>query len=126
MNMIGRTLVILAAALVVVGLTFAAVRAGVVGGVGGEFRGERPGRPFEQVQSSATGGQPATQPQRGEFERRGPGREGGGIFGVVEVLKNALIIGVIVAVVSLFQRLTQRSQTGQPNRRPPAEPGELV
>ena len=99
MKLIGRTLIILAAALVVAGATFAYGQSGYAGGR--ESFAER------GVQAQQAG-QPAPGADRGDFRRGGPGgREhdrGPSLFGIGEIVKDLLIIGVIVAAVALATR----------------------
>lgn len=112
MSIIVRTLVILAAALVVVAGMFAFRQSSLAQNLsrgpgdqftqeGGQFNRE----PFNtsQLPSREAGG-------RG-FERGGhAGREGGGIFGMVEVVKNAGIMAVLIAIGALLTRTTGRKR----------------
>lgn len=106
MKLIGRTIIILIAALVVVGATFAYGRSGYAGG--GRERFPTQGDAAAQDSSA---GQPGFDPAApgagsGEFRRgEGPGgrdhNRGPSLFGVGEIVKDLLIIGIIVAAVSL-------------------------
>ena len=105
MKIIGRTLVILAAALVVVGITFAVARSGYL------TSAARQGPPsgFSQGQAGAS---------QGTGARGGPGRGergSGGLFALFEVGKNLGIIAVIVAIVApmsyVLSRRKQRTST---------------
>ncbi|MFN8569218.1 MAG: hypothetical protein U0Z44_17240 [Kouleothrix sp.] len=115
MKLIGRTLVILTAAMLVVGATWALVGAGFGGGAPGDAR-ER--RAFEQ--------RPAGQPGAGRARPGGFEREGGrgpSLFGAGEIVKDLVIIAVIVAIVSLIKRaLPRRRARFVPQRgAPPPE-----
>jgi hypothetical protein len=118
-----RTLIILAAALLVVGATMGLVSAGVISG-DNSFGHGRDG--FERQPPP---GFADRQPQPGSFSSGQGGREGfggrpegfggreggrGGIFAVGELLKNLVMIAVIVAVVSLLSRALG---TRRPRRR---------
>ena len=109
MKLIGRTLAILAAALIVVGATFALGNSGMLGGFGGPGGGE-----FRERQTAgATTGTAAqgTRPQRGEGGGfREGGREGGpgGFFAIAELGKSVGVIGVIVALVAFGRGVIQR------------------
>lgn len=115
MKLIGRTLIILAAALVVVGGTFAYVQSGFAGGGRDRFA-ERAGgfaRP-------ANPGQPGFGPSagRGEFGRGefGPGGRdrGPSLFGIGEIIKDLAIIGIIVAVVTTLTGALSRRRDQPP------------
>jgi len=115
---LGRLLLILAAALVIVGATYGLAQAGFLrnlmggrgelfefeGGEGGRLRGPEAGfeprlRPGGEDASGQFG---QARPERFGAQGRDGGREGGSLFGVGEVVKNLAIIGVIVlAVVAL-------------------------
>lgn len=130
MKLIGRTLVILAAALVVVGATFGVSRSSLASGMRSfPAEGPRAGQQLvNREQGQASGVQSAAPRfERGGFEGR-EGRPGGSaIFGILGVLKNVMVIGAIVAGVSLVSRLMQRSQPDRPVRRPPpSEPPALI
>ncbi|MBK9712687.1 MAG: hypothetical protein IPO81_15455 [Kouleothrix sp.] len=109
MKIVARTLAILAAALLVVGATY--VYASSSSAAGFEERGGF-GRP-----------QIGEQGPPGGFDHGGFDRERGGgpsLFGIGEVIKNFVIIGVIVAVVSLATRLLPRRPAGSgPRQSPP-------
>ena len=96
-----RILMILAAALVVVGMTFALNQSGVL-------QMEGPERSEQALLSQPSGtdegnSQEFSRPERGEHP------EGGvGIFGAVEVLKSLVIVSVIVAIVAGVSTLWKR------------------
>lgn len=132
MQFLGRTLVILAAALVVVGITVAVSRVGLASGGNGSFqqRGEfvqRPGRAAAAESAAVPGGRQA------ERERAHPGAHGrhaggAGLFGLGELLKNLVVVGLIVAAVVQGPRLEhwlRRNRDVSP-QRPPADPAESV
>lgn len=105
MHMFGRILAILAAALVVVGITFAVARSGYLTNT------TRQGPP-----SGFTQGQAGSPQARGP---RGGGDSGaGGLFALFEVGKNLGIIAVIVAVVAPISHvLSKRKQRNRSERR---------
>ena len=120
MKIIARTLAILAAALVVVGVAFALNHSGSA-----TASAQRDMPPeFAQAASTSTDGSStstsAARPQRGPG---GDHNESASMFGLVEVLKNLVIVGVITAVVvgikRLFTRRSPRSGGPQP-QAPPA------
>jgi hypothetical protein len=117
MKIVFRTLIILVAALVVVGIAGALNSAGTfdnLGPIGREGFGD--GREFN--------GQPPTLPdgtrpnleqgggfQRGGFGRGGSNREGRGganVFGLAEIGKNLLIMTVITIVIVSVSKLIKR------------------
>lgn len=112
MKWLFRTLVILAAALVVVGITFALNQSSVL-----QMEGpERPDQALMAQQSGATGSdsQESSQPERGERP------EGGmAILGAVDMLKSLVTVSVIVAIVAGGSTLWKRARgrLGK-NRRP--------
>lgn len=102
MNTLKRSLIILVAALVVVGGTFAVTQMGWLNNIGfGEGREFRPDGP--QLSGDVEGSVP---PQfnggdfpDGDFRGRG---ERGGLFGIGELIKNlAIVAGIFVAVVAV-------------------------
>lgn len=104
MKLIGKIILILAAALVVVGATVALANTGLLPSGGrGEFREGRPERTL------AVGEEPVDfeRGERSEFGR-GEGREGGFGFGWLSWVKNLGLIGLIVAGVALVDRLRTR------------------
>jgi hypothetical protein len=121
MKIIGRTLIILALALVVSGATYALAGSRSAGGFDGfPRRGEfQPG--------GAPGGfQPGGFPQRGEFGRGGERDRGFSLFGAGELLKSLLIIGAVVAVGApaaglLRRRQPSRARAAQAREAAPSE-----
>ena len=110
MKLVGRTVAIVLAALLVCGATYALGTAGLLGSGRGEFRERQ-----RAGQTNATGTQLETQaqPPQGQFpegfEGRGRGgREGGGLFGLFEVGKSLAIVALIVAVVASAQSMIRR------------------
>lgn len=132
MQFLGRSLVILAAALIVVGITVAVSRPGLATRGNADFqqRGEfvqPPGREAAAESAAVPGGRQA--------ERAGPhsgahGRHAGsaGLFGLGEVLKSLVVVGLIVAAVVQGPRLEHwlRRNRNVPPQRPPADPIESV
>ncbi len=110
MKFIGRTLIILLAALAVVGATMALAG----NNTAGSFGEAGPHQGFEQNGTNAQGGfQP---PARGGFER-GRG-EGGGLLRAGELLKSMIVIGVIVLIVApIASLLRRRKTTSMPTRQ---------
>jgi hypothetical protein len=104
MKLIARILAILAAALVVVGVTFAISQTSFA-------QSTLPAMPDRAAQASSTATQvSATPPQRG------PGGEHGGqgmsLFGAIDLLQNVVVVGAIVAMVALAKRLWARIAGG--------------
>lgn len=114
MKLIGRTLAILAAALVVVGVTFALGSSGLAGTAGGP-----PDR--AAAMSQTAGGPAAGRPRRDHAES-----SGFSVFGIGEVLKNLVLVGVIVAIVRFGMRLFSRRGSGAKSRRTPSAPAPSV
>ena len=117
MKIILRTLIILAAALAVVGIAGALNSAGAFGNLGPLGReGFEGGRPFEREFN----GQLPTRPnfEQGGFQRgRGEGREGRGgasAFGLSEVFKSLVMMTVVIVVIVPASKLLKRLR---PNRR---------
>jgi hypothetical protein len=106
-----RTLIILAAALVVVGATMTYASSGTASGPGRDSFEGRPPSGF--AEGTRPSGFP---PGGGGGPREGHGdHEGGrGGFAAGELLKNLAIIAVIIAVVSLLNRIIG---TRRPQRR---------
>jgi uncharacterized membrane protein len=104
MKIIGRTLIILIAALAVVGIIWmVGQRLGTnnLSGAGGRSRlGDfnPAGQPPSGGQRFAAGGFP-------DGGREGGEGRGGGFFGVFDVFKNLVVIGVIVLIVMGFSAL---------------------
>ncbi len=97
MKIILRTLIILFAALLVVGATLAFTSSGILPTSGGRDGFERqPPAGFVEGQS-----RPGA-PSGAEGSRRERGHEGGGMFSAFELLKNLVVMAVIIAFVSLF------------------------
>ena len=100
MNLLKRTLIILVAALVVVGGTVAVARVGWLNNIGfGEDRESRPDGP-----RFGGDGDSGIRPQfdEGAFpggDFRGRGERGGSLFGIGELIKNLVIVSGIFAVV---------------------------
>lgn len=104
MRVITRTLIILAAALVVVGATMAYASSGLAGGPASFERG-RGGFERQPPPGSHAGGRPESGDRRAGF---GDHHEGGrGLFAAAEMVKNLVIIAAIIAVVALLSRLTR-------------------
>jgi hypothetical protein len=104
-----RTLIILAAAMVVVGATMAYASSGFAAGSGRDGFDRRPPAGFAEGSGPPgfiPGGEGARPEGFGDRPDGPGGREGGrGAFGASELLKNVAIIAVIIAVVSLLSRL---------------------
>lgn len=111
MKIISRTLVILAAALVVVGITFAVARSGYL------TSAARQGPPsgFSQGQAGASQG-------TGVRAERGAG----GLFALFEVGKNLGIIAVIVAIVAPISYVLSRRKQRNSIRRQASPPDPQV
>lgn len=120
MKVLVRIVWILAAALVVVGITFALNQSGVL-------QMEGPERADQALRAQQSG---TTASETGEFSppERGERPDGGmGVFGAVDVLKNLVIVGVIVVIVAggstLWKRI--RGHLGR-NRSPSAPKAQAV
>jgi hypothetical protein len=107
MRTIGRILVILLAALVVVGAIGALVNNGLIAGQGSSGReGERPH--FGTLEDGDGQGRAIGQRPEGDFGEREGGRgESGGSF-LPGLLKNLGVIALIVALVVLAQKFWSR------------------
>ncbi len=109
MKIITRTLILLAAALVVVGITWGLSSAGLLAFVGFDDDHDRP--VFSQG-SSSPGFMPDNTHAEG-FRPRGGHGEGRGhhvnndpsLLGGTEIIKNLILTGIIVALVVLFSRV---------------------
>ena len=113
MKTLFRILVILFAALVVIGVTYVAVNAMPNTGAG-RFGDRRPDAAVLGNNANTTAGQVA--PQTGQRpERRGGDSDHGGfsVFGVVEVIKNLVIMAVIIAVTAVLSRLKRQQKQSQ-------------
>ena len=118
MKLIGRTLIILLAALAVVGATMALAG----NSTAGTFGEGSPRQGFEQNGNNAQGGfQP---PAGGNFEGRrgGRGGEGGGLFRAGELLKSLGVIGGIVLIVAPIAGLLRRRKNVHITPRQAAPP----
>lgn len=113
MKIIFRTVIILVAALVVVGIASALNSAGAFGNLGSlgregfgggrEFNGQPPALPDGTRPNFEQGGGF----QRGDFGRGGGDREergGANVFGLFEIGKNLLIMTVITVVIVLVSK----------------------
>jgi hypothetical protein len=104
MRIIGRTLAILAAAMIVVGITFGFTESSGASALAPA----RPAHNAEAQSQSADGTIDASTAGRtglpaGEFGH-GHNRSAS-LFGAVEIVKNLVIIGIIVALVALAKRM---------------------
>jgi hypothetical protein len=104
MKLIGRIIAILALALVVIGILLAFVSSSSASSTGGAM----PERPAAAEAIATTAGDA---PARSHEEA-----SGFSLFGAVEVLKNLVVVGMIVAIVANAKRLLGRK------RRPVAPP----
>ena len=112
MKIIMRTIIILAVALLVVGITFAANQAGLFQNIAS---GRTEHAEFNMpLDGSAAGTQTHIRPERpghmrGQDGERGMGRDGeggaGGFGALMEIIKSLGIVIVIVAVFAIGQRL---------------------
>ncbi|HJZ45811.1 MAG TPA: hypothetical protein VKE41_01555 [Roseiflexaceae bacterium] len=126
MHIFRRTLTILAAALIVVGITFSLAQSSYAQSL----------TPARQARSSALQSQSATDTintatanasgtldrtaQAGGFEREG--NRSPSLFGAVDILKNLVIVGIIVALVALTKRVRCGRRPKGGNNRPKAPP----
>jgi hypothetical protein len=106
MKLIGRIIAILALALVVIGILLAFASSSSASSTSGAM----PERPAAAEVSATTAGA-GNAPARSHEEA-----SGFSLFGAVEVLKNLVVVGVIVALVANAKRLLGRK------RRPAAHP----
>lgn len=95
-NILGRTLIILTAALMVVGATMALVGRSA-GSTGADFRPEA--QQGETGFVSAGDDAPPSDFEQREFSREG--RDAPSLFGIVGVIQNLVTIGLIVGIVRL-------------------------
>ncbi|EFO80910.1 hypothetical protein OSCT_1240 [Oscillochloris trichoides DG-6] len=111
MKIITRTLILLAAALVVVGITWGVSSAGLLTAVGS---GDNHARPAFSQGSAPPGFMPNTTQEHQEgFRPRGGHGEGRGhhvnnepsLLGAAEIIKNLILTGIIVALVVLLSRV---------------------
>lgn len=118
MNMIKRTIVILLAALVVVGAVVGLNQAGALAGMSG--RGGPPQGQQLEAGAAAAGDAGDATSARPPFARHGGEHgEGASLGGLVEVGKNLAVIAVIVALVGLAGKVLQRGAGvggGRPHR----------
>ena len=135
MRIIGRTLIILLAAFLVIGATVALANSGLVPNLGNRFPGGR-GELGEGVFSSENF--PLGDFQRlggeGEFQgegfrlERGPGGQAEGSFGrelnLFSWIKNLAIIGVIVVGVVFIERMLPRKRRQLPPSQTLTPPDE--
>ena len=98
MRIIPRTFAILAAAMIVVGITFGFAQSSSAQAL----TSARPARNAATQGQSAGGtrGRP-----HGEFGHEG--NRSPSLFGAVEIVKNLVIVGIIVALVALVKRATR-------------------
>ena len=112
MRIIRRTLAILAAALVVIGITF---------GFAQSSNAQSLSRP-RPARSAAAQGRPAGEfsgaPGRG-FEHEG--NRSPSLFGAIEIVKDLAVVGIIVALVTLMTRARRRRRPVGRARRDGAE-----
>lgn len=121
MKLLVRTLIILAAAGLISGITFAVAGSSYAQALfpAGPRRGEFAGaRPPEAASGATADGTSSATPRAGEVGREGGGRPGG--FAAVELLKNLAIVAVIVALAAPIQRLARRRTKPIANRQPVA------
>ncbi len=105
MKIVGRTLLILAAALVVCGITWGAGRSITFSGGRG---GERPG--------VAIAGQP-NRPAGADFPPGGRPDGGGGFFGVLQVGQSLVLIAIVVAISQVLIAVLRRRFPTPADRR---------
>jgi hypothetical protein len=113
MKLLGRTLVILLAALVVVGVAAGFGQSSFANSTSPRreagFRDDAPpnfnqGEGTTGTNTSGSSGRPALTEGRGRPE----GGQGINIFGMMDIVKNFVIVGGIVAVVALASAMVQR------------------
>ncbi|MBV9786703.1 MAG: hypothetical protein JOZ51_00905 [Chloroflexi bacterium] len=130
MKLLLRVLMIVVAALIVSGATFALSRTSLASNMSGPQRGQFERRPSTTADGASTREQ-ASAPQLDgagppEGFRRGGERGGGGLFSLVEVGGHLLVIALIVAAVSFLSRVTQPLQARLAARRKPAPPASTA
>ncbi|NTW01066.1 MAG: hypothetical protein HGA19_07095 [Oscillochloris sp.] len=119
MRTIGRTLVIVLAALLVAGATYALGNNGLLGSAGDRSHGgEVVSEGGAPTGSFAESGE---RHGRGEHSEGGGDHEEGGIGSAVEILKNLVIISLIVALVSGSSALLRRFWPKIGSKKPPTE-----
>lgn len=124
MRIARRTLILLAAALLVIGALLGLRQMGMLAGLANGGPRFEPGRErFEERETRPDPGFFA--PEGSEFRERGRhGEHGASLFGLVEVGTNLAIIGVIVALGALltwvFGALTRRQKATRVGMGPPA------
>lgn len=124
MRIARRTLIVLAAALLVVGALLGLRQMGMLADLANRGPGFESGRErFEERETRPDPGFFA--PEGSEFRERGRhGEHGASLFGLVEVGKNLAIIGVIVALgvlaTRLYGALTRRQKAVRVGMGPPA------
>lgn len=117
MKLIARILLILAAALVVVGITF---ELGQTSYAQNLFPSR--GRPQMAVQTSGGTTTDASSTTERAAPARGGESRGASLFGIVEVVKDLVIIAVITGAVSFAKRLLPKRQPKAKVNRPNAPP----
>jgi hypothetical protein len=116
MQIIGRTLIILVAALVVVGATFAVTQSGAAASVvGSQERGEGEAPAPDAVAAQDL---PAVQTRpEGELNSGGPDEAATWVHGLGQVVRTVGVMAVIVAVVARVQSVARRRRPA-PRARP--------
>jgi hypothetical protein len=114
MKLLGRTLVILLAALVVVGAAIAFAQSSYADallptGAGGEMARNGNAETTEDSQEGAdtTATIGSERPVFAEGRTRPEGGMGQGLFGAVEIVKNVVIMALLVALVALASQVTR-------------------
>ncbi len=115
MKLIARTFAILAAALAVVGVAFALNHSS---SATANAQREMPPE-FAQAATTSTSGSSTAQPAH---DPGGEHNQSASLFGLAEVAKNLVIVGVITAVVAGAKRLFQRRNPRSGGPRPHAPP----
>lgn len=129
MKLLIRVLIILAAALIVSGATFALSRSGFAQNMSGPQRGQVARRPSAAADGATTNGQTSAPQFEGgppQGGRPGGERDGGGLFSLVEVGGHLVVIALIVAAVSFLSRVTQPLQARLAARRKATPPTSTV
>ena len=122
MKIIGRTLAILAAALLVCGAAYALAQSG---GTASDFReggGFARSQPGQQEGRSSFGQDGFRGSDRGRFPGEFGRERGMSLFGIGEVVKNLAIIAVIIAIGAPIAGLLRKRRPDKPTRphSPPA------
>ena len=132
MNILLRTLMILAVAAVVIGVTVALVQVPsvqtlITSGKGeqhGEFPGAGRARPQFQVEPASLAATATASDTDAARMERPEGRSGGSLLGLVEVVKNLAIVVVVTLVFAtgswLLGRLRPRRKINGPHAPPAA------